>query len=201
MKILRPLRPLFASFILLTAVTGIVYPLAVTGIGKIAFSHQVNGSIIEKDGKVLGSTLIGQNFSDPKNFWGRPSGAGTFAYNGLASGGANQGPTNPALKTAIEDRIKALHEADPENQLVIPVDLVTASASGLDPEISPAAASYQVQRIAKARGLKVDQVRDLIAQHTKEPQLGLFGEARVNVLELNLALNQATKQITKQITK
>ncbi|MFZ6692592.1 potassium-transporting ATPase subunit KdpC [Undibacterium sp. SXout20W] len=187
---MKILRPLVASFVLLTAVTGIVYPLAVTGVGKVAFSNQANGSIIEKNGKIVGSKLIGQNFSDPKNFWGRPSGSGTFAYNGLASGGSNQGPTNPALKAAIEDRIKALHDADPENKAAIPVDLVTASGSGLDPEISPAAATYQAQRVAKARGLKVEQVRDLIASNTKEPQFGLFGEARVNVLELNLALDQ-----------
>jgi len=187
---MKIIRPLIVSFVLLTAVTGVVYPLVVTGVGKVAFSHQVNGSLIEKDGKVLGSTLIGQHFSDPKHFWGRPSGAGTFEYNGLASGGSNQGPTNPALKAAIEDRIKALHDADPENTAAIPVDLVTASGSGLDPEISPAAANYQLQRVAKARGLKTEQVRDLIAQHTQEPQLGLFGEARVNVLELNLALDQ-----------
>jgi len=187
---MKIIRPLVASFVILTAVTGIIYPLAVTGIGKIAFNSEVNGSMIEKDGKVLGSKLIGQNFSDPKNFWGRPSGAGTFAYNGLASGGANQGPTNPALKAAIEDRIKALHDADPENKAAVPVDLVTVSGSGLDPEISPAAATYQLQRVAKARGLKVEQVRDLITKYTKEPQFGVFGESRVNVLELNLALDQ-----------
>jgi K+-transporting ATPase ATPase C chain len=190
MNVIRPLRPLLASFILLSAITGVLYPLAVTGIGKVAFNDKVNGSLIEKDGKLLGSSLIGQNFSDPKYFWGRPSASGTFAYNGMASGGSNQGPTNPALKTAVEDRIKALREADPGNTKAVPVDLVTASGSGLDPHISPAAAEFQLQRVSKLRGLKAEQVRVLLSQYTEAPQFGIFGEARVNVLELNLALDK-----------
>ncbi|MFZ6655717.1 potassium-transporting ATPase subunit KdpC [Undibacterium sp. TJN19] len=184
------IRPLLASFVLLSAITGVLYPLAVTGIGKLAFNDKVNGSLIEKDGKLLGSSLIGQNFSDPKYFWGRPSASGTFAYNGMASGGSNQGPTNPALKTAIEDRIKALREADPGNTKAVPVDLVTASGSGLDPHISPAAAQFQLQRVSKLRGLKAEQVQILLSQYTEAPQFGIFGEARVNVLELNLALDK-----------
>jgi K+-transporting ATPase ATPase C chain len=186
---MKTLRPLIASFVLLTAATGIVYPLIVTGIGKLAFSDKVSGSLIEKNGKVVGSKLIGQNFSEPKYFWSRPSASGTFAYNGMASGGSNQGPTNPALKTAIEERIKALHDADPGNTAPIPVDLITASGSGLDPHISPAAAEYQLQRVAKARGIGVKHIRGLIAQYTEAPQFGILGEARVNVLQLNLALD------------
>lgn len=186
---MKTLRPLFASFILLSALTGIIYPLAVSGIGQLAFPHQANGSLIEHNGKLLGSELIGQNFSSPKYFWGRPSAAGNFAYNGMASGGSNLGPTNPALKAAIEDRIKALKQADPDNGKSIPVELVTASGSGLDPHISPAAATYQLQRVAKARGLQPDQLRTLVERYTEQPQFGILGEARVNVLRLNLALD------------
>lgn len=183
------LRPALTSFVLLSAITGILYPLAVTGIGQAAFPDQVNGSLIRQSGQIKGSELIGQQFSQPRYFWGRPSATAPFAYNGLASGGSNLGPTNPALKTAVEERIKALHEADPENTAPVPVDLVTASASGLDPHISPAAAEYQLQRVAKARGLQAKQVRQLVTQYTEAPQFGIFGEERVNVLQLNLALD------------
>ncbi len=183
------LRPALTSFVLLSAITGILYPLAVTGIGQAAFPDQVNGSLIRQSGQIKGSELIGQQFSQPRYFWGRPSATAPFAYNGLASGGSNLGPTNPALKTAVEERIKALREADPENTAPVPVDLVTASASGLDPHISPAAAEYQLQRVAKARGLQAKQVRQLVTQYTEAPQFGIFGEERVNVLKLNLALD------------
>ncbi|MBC3870706.1 potassium-transporting ATPase subunit KdpC [Undibacterium oligocarboniphilum] len=187
---MKTLRPLIASFVLLSALTGVIYPLAVTGIGKVAFPNQAGGSLIEKNGKLLGSDLIGQNFSAPKYFWSRPSAAGTFAYNGLASGGSNSGPTNPALKAAVEDRIKALKEADPANTKAIPVDLVTASGSGLDPHISPAAADYQLERVARVRGIAPERVRALVSQYTEDPQFGILGESRVNVLRLNLALDE-----------
>ncbi|MBC3884292.1 potassium-transporting ATPase subunit KdpC [Undibacterium griseum] len=190
---MKILRPLIGSFIVLSAITGIVYPLAVTGVGKVAFSDQAGGSLIQQEGKLLGSRLIGQTFSDPKYFWSRPSASGTFSYNGLASGGANQGPTNPALKAALEDRIKALHEADPTNTRAIPVDLVTASGSGLDPHISPAAAEYQLQRVARVRGIAQEQIRPLLEKYTESAQFGILGETRVNVLELNLALDQLKK--------
>ncbi len=190
---MKILRPLIGSFIILSAITGILYPLAVTGVGKIAYPEQASGSLIQKDGKLLGSKLIGQNFSDPKYFWSRPSASGTFSYNGLASGGANQGPTNPALKAALEDRIKALHDADPGNTKPVPVDLVTASGSGLDPHISPAAAEYQLARVARIRDISPKQLRALVEKHTESAQFGILGEARVNVLELNLALDQIKK--------
>jgi potassium-transporting ATPase KdpC subunit len=176
------------ALIVFTVITGVVYPLVVTGIAQIAFKDQANGSLIEKDGKVLGSRLIGQPFFDPKYFWSRPSATSPMPYNGASSSGSNQGPTNPALKEAVEGRVKALRDADPGTKPV-PVDLVTASSSGLDPHISPAAAEYQVERIAKTRNIDPARVRELVARHTEGRQLGFLGEPRVNVLTLNLALD------------
>src|SRR5581483_865495 len=170
---------------------GVAYPLLVTGIAQVAFKHQANGSLIEKDGKVLGSELIGQPFSDPKYFWSRPSATSPQPYNGASSSGSNQGPTNPALKEAVEGRVKALRDAGGDPAKPIPVDLLTASGSGLDPHISPAAADYQVARIAKARSLPEQRVRELVAKHTEGRQLGILGEPVVNVLKLNLALDAA----------
>jgi K+-transporting ATPase ATPase C chain len=177
------------ALIVFTVITGVAYPLVVTGIAQVAFKDQANGSLIEKGGKVLGSRLIGQPFSDPKYFWSRPSATSPMPYNGAASSGSNQGPTNPALKEAVEGRVKALREADPANTKPVPVDLVTASSSGLDPHISPAAADYQVERVAKARNIDPGKVRELVAAHKEGRQLGILGEPRVNVLTLNLALD------------
>src|SRR5262245_32814481 len=167
-----------------TIITGIAYPLVVTGIAQVAFPEQANGSLITKDGKVLGSRLIGQAFSDPKYFWSRPSATSPQPYNGASSSGSNLGPTNPALKEAVESRIKDLGGAKP-----VPADLVTASGSGLDPHISPAAAEYQIPRISKARGIPEERLRELVQKYTEGRQLGGLGEPRVNVLELNLALD------------
>ena len=183
------LRPAISLFVLLTAVTGVVYPLAVTGIAKVAFPEAADGSLIVKEGKPVGSRLIGQNFSDPKYFWGRPSATSPQPYNASASGGSNQGPLNPALVDAVKGRIDALKAADPDNQLPIPADLVNASASGLDPEISPAAAAYQVARVAQQRHLLAADLKALVSKHTEGRQWGIFGEPRVNVLELNIALD------------
>jgi K+-transporting ATPase ATPase C chain len=188
------LRAAIVSLFALTVVTGVAYPLLVTGVAQAAFPHQANGSLVEKDGKVLGSHFIGQPFDDPKYFWGRLSATSDsngkpLAYNGAASTGSNLGPTNPALVDEAKARIDALRAADPENKADIPVDLVTSSGSGLDPDISPAAAEYQVRRVAKARGLDEARVRALVAAHTEDRQLGFLGEPRVNVLELNLALD------------
>jgi K+-transporting ATPase ATPase C chain len=169
--------------------TGIAYPLVVTGISQGLMPVQANGSLIIKDGKPVGSGLIGQSFSDPKYFWSRPSATGPTPYNAAASSGSNQGPTNPALLDAVKARVQALRDADPGNQQPVPVDLVTASASGLDPHISPAAAEYQLARVARVRNLDPDAVRKLVAEHTEGRQFGIFGEPRVNVLELNLALD------------
>jgi K+-transporting ATPase ATPase C chain len=190
------LRPAIVALAILTIITGIIYPLIVTGIAQVAFPYQANGSIMTgADGTPLGSELIGQQFDDPKYFWGRLSATGPVPYTAFnaekltGSSGSNYGPLNPALKDAVQMRIDALKAADPTNTAPIPVDLVTASGSGLDPHISPAAAAYQVARVAKARGLDVAQVRTLVAQHTEGRQLGFLGEPRVNVLELNLALD------------
>lgn len=185
---LKEIRPAIISFAVLTVVTGILYPLAVTGIAQTVMPEQANGSLILKDGKPIGSALIGQSFSDPKYFWGRPSATSPMPNNGAASSGSNLGPTNPALKDAVALRVKALRDADPGNTAPIPVDLVTASGSGLDPHISPAAAEYQMARIARVRGLNQEALRELVAQHTEPRQFGVLGEPRVNVLQLNLAL-------------
>ncbi|HET9113300.1 MAG TPA: potassium-transporting ATPase subunit KdpC [Burkholderiales bacterium] len=184
----RELRPAIVSFSLLTLLTGIVYPLALTGLSQLLMPQNANGSLMLKNGKAIGSTLIGQSFGDPGNFWSRPSATAPMPYNGTASGGSNLGPTNPALIDAVKARVQALHAADPDNRAPIPVDLVTASGSGLDPDISPAAAAYQVARVAKARGMSIAAVRRLVAQYTQPRQFGVLGEARVNVLELNAAL-------------
>lgn len=179
------------ALIVFTLVTGVAYPLIVTGIAQIAFREQANGSLIEKDGRVLGSRLVGQPFSDPKYFWSRPSATSPMPYNGANSSGSNQGPTNPALKEAVEGRIKALREAGGDASKPVPVDLVTASGSGLDPHISPAAAEYQIPRVARVRNIPAESVRELVLKHTESRQLGFLGEPRVNVLTLNLALDAA----------
>jgi K+-transporting ATPase ATPase C chain len=185
------IRPAVSLFILLSVVTGLLYPALVTGLAKAMFPAQAGGSLIVKDGKAVGSSLIGQNFSDPKYFWGRPSATSPMPYNASNSGGSNLGPLNPALIDAVKGRLDALKATDPDNQAAVPVDLVTASASGLDPHISVAAARYQAARVARVRSLAPDVVGRLIDEHTEERLLGLFGEARVNVLELNLALDAA----------
>jgi potassium-transporting ATPase KdpC subunit len=182
------LRPALTLLVAFTAVTGLAYPALVTGIAQLVMPAKSDGSMIVKDGKAVGSALIGQPFSDPKHFWSRASGTSPYPYNAASSSGTNQGPTNPALVEAVSGRIKALKDADPGNKLPIPVDLVTASGSGLDPHISPAAAEYQVARVARARNLAPAKVRELVARHTEGRQLGILGEARVNVLELNLEL-------------
>ena len=179
------------SLLLLTALTGVAYPLVVTGIAQVAFPRQANGSLVVSDGRIVGSGLIGQQFSDPKHFWGRASATSPYPYNATASSGSNQGPTNPALSDAVAARVKALKEADPGNPKPVPVDLVTASGSGLDPHISPASAEAQAERVAKVRGASLDHIRALIASHTEGRQLGFLGEPHVNVLQLNLALDQA----------
>ncbi|HJW04688.1 MAG TPA: potassium-transporting ATPase subunit KdpC [Azospira sp.] len=184
------IRPALSLFVVLSVVTGLAYPLAVTGVAKLLFPVQAAGSLVMKDGKGVGSSLIGQNFTDPGHFWGRPSATAPQPYNASASGGSNQGPLNPALVDSIKGRIDALKAANPENDHPIPVDLVTASASGLDPHISPAAAEYQVARVAQARHLTEVTVRSLVRAHTEGRQWGIFGEPRVNVLALNLALDR-----------
>jgi len=184
------LRPAIVLFAVLTLICGVLYPVAVTGIAQAAFPAAANGSLVEKDGEVVGSSLIGQQFSAPGYFWGRPSATGPMPNNGGGSSGSNQGPLNPALQEAVRGRIAALREADPGNTAPVPVDLVSASGSGLDPEISLAAAQYQAARVARARGLSQERVNALVAQHTQLRALGLFGEPRVNVLALNLDLDQ-----------
>lgn len=183
------LRPALVLFVLLSALTGLLYPFAVTGAAKAVFPAQAAGSLVERDGKVVGSSLIGQNFSDPRHFWGRPSATSPMAYNASASGGSNLGPLNPALVDAVKARVEALRAVDPDNRAPVPVDLVTASASGLDPDISPAAARYQAGRIARLRQLPPGTVDALIERQTKPALAGFVGEARVNVLALNMALD------------
>ncbi|MET3393331.1 MULTISPECIES: potassium-transporting ATPase subunit KdpC [Variovorax] len=185
-------RPALVLFVLLSALTGLIYPMAVTGVAKAAFPAQAAGSLIVIDGTTVGSKLIGQNFSDPKHFWGRPSATAPQPYNASASGGSNQGPLNPALTDAVKTRVEALRAADPGNTAPVPVDLVTASASGLDPDISPAAAQYQAARVARVRGMPLAQVQSLIDGNTQQPLLGFLGEPRVNVLALNIALDAAS---------
>ncbi|HQR10508.1 MAG TPA: potassium-transporting ATPase subunit KdpC [Casimicrobiaceae bacterium] len=182
-------RPALVLFAVLTALTGVVYPLVVTGIGQAAFPDQAAGSLIVRDGKAVGSALIGQNFSDPKYFWGRPSATGPMPYNASNSGGSNQGPLNPALADAVKVRIDALRAVDPGNMERVPVDLVTASGSGLDPHISVAGAQFQAARIARVRSLQPGEVQQLIGSHTESRMFGFLGEPRVNVLQLNLALD------------
>jgi K+-transporting ATPase ATPase C chain len=186
---LKEIRPAVVSFLLLTLLTGIAYPLLVTGVSQVAMPDKANGSLIMKDGKPIGSSLMGQSFSDPKYFWSRPSSTSPMPNNPTASGGSNLGPTNPALMDAIKGRVQALRDADPGNKQPVPVDLVTASGSGLDPHISPAAANYQLARVARVRNLSQDVVSKLVVEHTEGRQFGIFGEPRVNVLELNLALD------------
>jgi K+-transporting ATPase ATPase C chain len=184
------IRPAVVLFVLLSVLTGLVYPLLVTGLAKAAFPAQASGSLLRnRDGQVIGSSLVGQNFSSPGYFWGRPSATSPMPYNAASSGGSNQGPLNAALVDAVKGRIDALKAADPMQKADLPVDLVTASASGLDPHISIAAAQFQAARVARLRGLGDEAVRTLIAAHTEGRWLGLFGEPRVNVLELNLALD------------
>src|SRR5438093_12307591 len=186
---LAQLRPAVMVLVLLTLVTGVAYPLVVTGIAQAVFPFQAQGSLVVKEGKVVGSALIGQPFDDPKYFWSRPSATSPFADNAAASSGSNLSPTNPDLIKAVQGRVEALRAADPGNTAPVPVDLVTASGSGLDPHISPAAALYQVPRVARARGLAPRAVRQLVDRHTEVRFLGLLGEPRINVLALNLALD------------
>lgn len=186
---LAHLKPAIVITILLTLLTGGIYPILVTGVAQVAMPGKANGSIIERDGKAIGSELIGQPFGDPKHFWSRPSATSPYPNNASSSSGSNQGPTNPALTEAVAARIKALRDADPGNIAPVPADLVTASASGLDPHISPAAAEYQVGRVAKARAIDLQKVRAQVAEATEGRQLGFLGEPRVNVLRLNLALD------------
>jgi len=188
---LRMLRPALVGFVLLSAVTGLLYPALVTGVAKTMFPFQAEGSLIVQDGKVVGSELIGQNFSSPRYFWGRPSATGPMANNATGSSGSNQGPTNPALVDAVKARLEALKAADPGNTAPVPVDLVSASASGLDPHISMAAARYQTARVARERGLPPEAVQRLIQANTEARDLAVLGEPRVNVLRLNLALDKA----------
>jgi K+-transporting ATPase ATPase C chain len=186
---LKNLKQAVVILALLSVLTGIIYPMFVTAVAQLVFPSKANGSIIYKDGKAVGSELIGQDFSDPKYFWGRPSATSGYPDNAMASGGSNLGPTNPAFADAVKARATALLAADSGNKLPIPVDLVTASGSGLDPHISPAAALYQVPRVARARGLSEKILKGLVAKHTEKRQLGLLGEERVNALELNLELD------------
>jgi potassium-transporting ATPase KdpC subunit len=187
--ITRYIRPSISLLFVMTMLLGVVYPLAITGLARAVFPSQAAGSLIHRGNVLVGSALIGQSFADPKYFWGRPSATAPQPYNGLGSGGSNLGPLNPALTDKVTAEVKLLHDADPDNTRPVPVDLVTASASGLDPEISPAAADYQASRVARLRNLPLTTVQSLIAQHQKPALFGVLGEARVNVLELNLALD------------
>ncbi len=187
-------KPAIILFVILSLLTGAIYPAVVTGLAQLLFPRQANGSLIEGlDGKPEGSALIGQPFSNPKYFWGRPSATAPYPYNAGASTGSNQGPTNPALLDAVKSRIQALHDADPENRAPVPVDLVTASGSGLDPHISPAAAEYQIKRVAKARKMDSEKLRTLVEANTESRQWLVLGEPRVNVLQLNLALDHLNR--------
>jgi K+-transporting ATPase ATPase C chain len=190
----QELRSAVLMFLVLTVITGALYPLGVTRVAGLFFPNQADGSLIYKEGQVVGSRLIGQPFDDPKYFWGRPSATGPFPYNASASSGSNLGPTNDVLKKAVADRVAELKAADPEKTAPVPVDLVTASGSGLDPHISPASAAYQIGRVAKTRGLEEERVRRLVSAQTEERQWGLLGEPRLNVLELNLALDELAKK-------
>ena len=183
------LRPALTLLLLMSLITGVVYPLAVTGFGQLLFAHAANGSVMERNNKPLGSELIGQAFTDPKYFWPRPSATAPFANNPSASGASNLGPNNSALTDVVKQRIDALRAADPDNKSPVPVDLVTASASGVDPDISPAAAQFQLARVARVRGIPVDDVAKMISSATQRRQFGVLGEPRVNVLELNLRLD------------
>lgn len=186
---LKQLRPALAALLLFSLITGGIYPALVTGLAQLLFPYQANGSLIVQNGKIIGSELIGQPFASPAYFWSRPSATSPFPYNAAASSGSNQGPSNPALREVIKSRIEALKQADPDNRAPIPVDLVTASGSGLDPHISPATAFYQVPRVAKARGLDGEKLRALVQAHIEGRTWGVLGEPRVNVLKLNLALD------------
>jgi K+-transporting ATPase ATPase C chain len=183
------IRPAIALFVIMTVLTGIVYPFAVTGLAYLLFPNQAAGSLVMAGGQPVGSSVIGQSFSDPKYFWSRPSATAPQPYNAIASTGSNQGPLNPALTDAVKTRVEALKAADPTNTLPVPVDLVTASASGLDPDISIAAAKYQAGRVARVRGIAPGQVQALIDSHARGRLFGIVGEPRINVLELNLALD------------
>jgi K+-transporting ATPase ATPase C chain len=186
----KHLRRAIVTILMFTVITGLLYPLLVTGLAQVVFPGKANGSLLKKGGRVVGSALIGQPFSNPKYFWGRLSATSPFAYNAGASSGSNYGPLNPALLDAVKKRVQDLRAADPQNTQPIPVDLVTASGSGLDPHISMAAAQYQVSRVARSRGMSEEQVRSLLDQYTEGRQFSFLGEARVNVLELNLALDE-----------
>jgi potassium-transporting ATPase KdpC subunit len=191
---IKIVRNTLMSLLMFTILTGFMYPLAVTGIAQVLFPHQANGSIITRNGRPVGSALIGQQFEDPKYFWGRPSATSPYPYNGALSSGSNLGPNNPDLVKAVQSRINDLHAADPGNEAGIPVDLVTASGSGLDPHISPDAALYQTERVARIRGIDVAKVRALVAAYTEQRQFGILGEPSVNVLKLNLALDELTQK-------
>lgn len=183
-------RPVLGLFVVLSVITGLLYPVLTFGVGKLLFPQQTAGSLITSGQNLVGSRLIGQQFSSPRYFWGRPSATSPMPYNGVNSGGSNFGPSNSAQKAAVADRIKALRDADPDNHAPVPVDLVTASGSGLDPEISPAGAMYQVQRVARLRNLNPVDVKHLVEEHIQQPQLAMLGEPRINVLELNLAIDR-----------
>ncbi len=190
---LKEFKPALILLIALSVLTGMIYPALVTGLANAVFPNQANGSLLENEGKIVGSRLIGQNFADPGHFWGRPSATGPMPYNAAASSGSNQGPLNPALEAAVKGRIAALQASNPGQSAPIPVDLVTASASGLDPHISVAAALWQVPRIAGQRRLAETEITSLVSKHTEGRQWGLLGEPRVNVLALNLALDKLAK--------
>jgi K+-transporting ATPase ATPase C chain len=195
------LRPALMLFVMLTIVTGVVYPAVVTAVSQAVFPHQANGSLIDKGGKTVGSEIIGQQFDAPYYFWGRLSATTPNPYNAQSSSGSNLAATNPALVDEVKGRIAALHAADPANTAAVPVDLVTSSGSGLDPDISPAAAEYQAGRVANARGIDRERVETLIAEHTRGRQLGVFGEPRVNVLQLNLALDDLKPMHLEAVAK